>query len=206
MRSRREFPRRREKPTMLIVGEGQQTEPNYFHGLKREDAVRGRFALTVKRGPGHSPEAVVRTALDLMKGAAQRKDNYDQVWCVLDIEGLQKRQSLVAAIALAERNGIHLCLSNPSFEVWLLAHFERRAGHFLHGDAVVTELNKAWQKHLGRDYEKNDEHLYRRISDRTTVAITNARSVLETDHRNKPCIEANSSTEVYKLVKRLLGQ
>jgi len=205
MRSRRRFQRRREKTTVLIVGEGQQTEPNYFYGLKREDIVRDRFAVTVKRGRGHSPEAVVRAAIDLMKGAAQRRENYDQVWCVIDVEGQEKRQSLVEAITLAENNGIRLCLSNPSFEVWLLAHFERRAPYLLNADAAVRELNKVWRKQLNRDYEKNDEHIYRRISDLTANAITNAQLVRETDHSDKTMIEANSSTEVYKLVRYLLS-
>ncbi len=206
MSPRRRSRGRREKTTVLIVGEGQQTEPNYFDGLKREDAVRRRFALTVKGGPGHSPEAVVRKAIDLKKGATHRKEYYDQVWCVLDVEGQQKRPSLMEAVALAEENGIQLCLSNPSFEVWLLAHFKRRAGFFMNSDSVVTELNKAWRKHLKRDYEKNDEQIYHRLSDRTDCAIANAQWVLETHHHGKRCMDANSSSEVYKLVGHLLGQ
>ena len=36
------------KTRILIVGEGQQTEPNYFRGLKEEPAVREKFTITVE--------------------------------------------------------------------------------------------------------------------------------------------------------------
>ena len=48
--------RRAEKATVLIVSAGRQTEPNYFDGLKRDPVVRARFAVTVKRGRGRSPQ------------------------------------------------------------------------------------------------------------------------------------------------------
>jgi len=188
----------------LIVGEGRETEPNYFDGLKREDAVRARFRITVKRGPGISPERVVEEAVKYKNQAAVRSEDYDEVWCVMDTEGPEKRQSLAKALRMAREHDIKVCLSNPAFEVWFLSHFERSAGFFLDGGAVIVKLNKHWLKHFSREYEKADDRLYHRIAGRTSTAVANAQWVREVHHREKKDMaDCNSSTEVYLLVKKL---
>jgi hypothetical protein len=70
--------------------------------------------------------------------------------------------------------------------------------------AVIDALNGHWQKLCGRDYEKNDEQVYNRISHLTGVAIKNAQWVHQKHHDGKDIADANSSTEVYLLVRRLL--
>ena len=195
-----------EKTTILIVGEGQETEPNYFRGLIREEAVSAKFAVTVKKGPGYSAEAVVKEAIKYKKSALDRHQEYDEVWCVLDVEGLSKRDSLDRAVALAESNAIKLCLSNPCFEIWLMSHFAREARSHNDCDAVIVALNRHWQRHYAQDYRKNDDRIYQRVSTLTREAIENAKWVRETGHADKEnTADANSSTEVYCLVGRLLG-
>lgn len=194
------------KTTILIVGEGQETEPNYFGELKREDAVTAKFAVTVKKGRGFSPEHVVKEAINHKNRAESRVEDYDEVWCVLDVEGPNKRESLDNAVTMAVRNGITLCLSNPCFEIWLLAHFERKARAYEDCGAVIVQLNKHWQKHYSLDYEKNDDRIYERVADRTQKAIDNARWVRENHHECKAnTADCNSSTEVYRLVRKLIG-
>ena len=194
------------RKTVLIVGEGRETEPNYFNGLTDEDAVSTRFAVRVTGGPGFSPERVVKRAINLAKQAERRGDAFDEVWCVLDVEGPQTRESLGRARQMAAEADIRLCLSNPSFEVWLLSHFVRRARAYSGWEAVVADLNKPWQARFGRSYEKNDARIYERLASLTQVAVKNARWVRETHHRAKPdTIACNSSTDVYQLVEHLTG-
>lgn len=201
---KRESRGRPEKTTVLIVGEGQETEPNYFRGLRDEPDVRSKFAVTVKKGHGFSPEAVVEEALKHKGRAEERRQEYDEVWCVLDVEGPEKRDSLNKAAALAEENDINLCLSNPCFEIWLLSHFARRGRSYRDCAAVIVELSKHWQDHCNCEYRKNDEQIYVRICDLTSTAIANAQWVRETHHTGTASVaDANSSTEVYLLVKRL---
>jgi hypothetical protein len=207
---RRDFTResrgRPEKTKILIVGEGQQTEPNYFRGLRRDPSVSPRFAITVKPGPGYSAEAVVKEAMRRKKDAESKGEweAFEEVWCVLDVEGPDKRDSLDAAVALARREGISLCLSNPSFEVWFLSHFVRQARSYNDCGAVMADLNKHWQELCGRDYQKNDDQMYGRLRHLTGNAIANARWVRENHHGGTDMADANSSTEVYLLVRRLL--
>lgn len=206
-----EFPKRTsqgrsERTTILIVGEGQETEPNYFHGLKKEEVVSAKFAVKVRKGHGRSAEDVVNEVIDYKKGARARDQEYDEVWCVLDVEGPSKRDSLNRAVTLAEKNGITLCLSNPCFEIWLLSHFVKQARSYNDCDAVIVELNKHWRDHWNQDYRKNDEHVYERVSALTQTGLENAEWVRKTHHAGKrDTADANSSTEVYRLVRRLLG-
>lgn len=193
------------KRTVLIVGEGRQTEPNYFREFRLESTVSERFSVTVKKGHGSSPEAVVAEALCYKEQAENRREYYDEVWCVLDVEGPGKRESLERAAIEAQRNGITLCLSNPCFEVWLLAHFVRESRAHNGCDSVIGRLHGHWRQLCGQDYRKNDKQVYARISALTESAIDNARLVRETDHRDiASTTDANSSTEVYRLVSYLL--
>jgi len=194
------------KTTILIVGEGQQTEPNYFRELKLEDNVTAKFSLTIKKGHGRSPEGVIEEALKYKQQAENRSEYYDEVWCVLDVEGPDKRESLEKAMAVAQQNDITLCLSNPCFEVWLLAHFVRQSRAYNDCDSVIVQLNSHWQKLCGQNYRKSDEHIYSRVSSLTITAIKNAKLVREIDHCDIiNTADANSSTEVYKLVIYLIS-
>jgi hypothetical protein len=113
---------------------------------------------------------------------------------------------LAKAITLSHKNGIVLYLSNPAFEVWLLAHFKRIAKSFIDCDAVITALNKHWRKSFRQGYKKNDRQIYTRLEDKTQDAITNAKWVRETHHCNEPnIVKCNSSTDFYKVVQKLLA-
>ena len=193
------------KRTLLIVGEGQKTEPNYFRELRRESIVSEHFTVTVKKGHGRSPEAVAEEAIKHKLQAENRGEDYDEVWCVLDVEGSGARESLELATTETRRNGIRLCLSNPCFEVWLLAHFVRESRSHNGYDSVERRLNSHWRGFCGQVYRKGDEQIYARISHLTEIAIQNAKQVRETDHCDVAnTADANSSTEVYRLVSYLL--
>ncbi len=193
------------KTTVLIVGEGRETEVNYFDQLKRLDSVAERFTVTVKKGPGFNPERVVQETVKHKQRAEIREAPYDEVWCVLDTEGAEKRDSLDKASRLANQNGIRLSVSNPSFEVWFLAHFVRTSRGFNDCDAVIVELNKHWSHVSKASYDKSDEQVFQRLQDRLEDALRNARQVREKDHKHPDIGECNSSTEVYLLIEHLLG-
>lgn len=205
----KDFPRRQsrglpQKHTILIVGEGQETEPNYFDGLSRVQCVRNRYAVTVKKGNGRSRVQIMQEAIN-KKG---RGKQYDETWCVFDTESLDSDDAVNdynAAIALANKNGIEVAVSNPSFEVWLLAHFTRSSRHFSNGDAVIVELNKHWRPAFKCEYNKSDVDIFGKLFSRMEAAIDTAKTVLKKDHAGRTDIaKCNSATNVYRLVDKLL--
>jgi hypothetical protein len=198
-------PRWPEKPRILIVCEGRETEPNYLHGLRDERAVRQNFIVEVRKGKGGSRIAIVQQAVVEREKAAARRKGFDEVWCVFDVEHPGRREQVIQARNLADQHGIQVALSNPAFECWLLAHFVRTKRSFADGDAVIAELNKHWRPEFGRNYEKNDDELYARLKDRVQTALDNARRVREQDWASSlDIVDCNSATDIYQLVERLL--
>ena len=197
--------KRKPKKTVLIVCEGEKTERYYLDRLKREETVSKAFTITVVPGKGGSRSQIVERTINQK---AQRKET-DVVLCVLDTESLetiQAKEDLEAARQKAARNDITLYLSNPAFEVWLLAHFRRTSRSFRNCEAVIVELDKEWSAAFRQPYDKSDDKAYQRLAGRTQDAVTNAKNVVEIDHREKTDItDRNSSTDFYRLVEKLLS-
>ena len=118
------------KPVILVVTEGQNTEPEYLEQFKV--AVRNaRVELDVHGGRG-VPVSIVEYAKLLKKAAEERSrkeedDNlrYDAVWCVFDVD---QHPRIEDAIESARHAGIEIALSNPCIELWLLLHFQDQPG------------------------------------------------------------------------------
>ena len=209
MRRRRKV--RVEKTTCLLVGEGRETEYNYLSRLSADPIVRERYAVTVRKPGQPSPGKLVDRAIRLREEARndpQRvPDGFDEVWCVLDVETADNFQQLRRALEEAEENDIRVCLSNPCFEVWFLAHFIKTHREFANPDEAIAELSKRWKKEFKQPYNKTDEGNYKKLERLLDDAIKNARCVRESFHdKTKPTIDCNSSTDVYKLVSKLLGK
>ncbi len=204
-RIRRISRKRKPKKTILIVCEGEKTERYYLNGLKREETISKAFAITVVPGRGGSRSQIIERAINQK---AQRGE-MDVVLCVFDTESLettQAKEDLAAARQEADRNNITLYMYNPAFEVWFLAHFRRTSRSFRNCDAVIVELHREWSAAFGQPYNKSDVQVYQRLATHTQDAVTNAKMVVEIDHKEKPDIaDRNSSTDFYQLVERLLS-
>lgn len=118
--------RRQPRRTILIICEGERTEPDYLNALKREGWVREQAAidLRVESGRGRSsPSELVNRAINARDDDALRGGELDEVWCVFDVEDPRSNPRLPDIVKEAERRGIKLAISNPCFEVWLILHF-----------------------------------------------------------------------------------
>lgn len=188
-----------KKNKNTLFGEGQETEPNYFKAMRQTREIREKFVVTVKGGHGFSQSEVMREVIKFLKGKS-----FDEIWCLIDVEGPAKRDTLEEAYKLAELNKIKICLSNPSFEVWFLSHFEKRARPYKDGSTAESALNKRWREKFNRDYEKDNVRHFENLDILLKTAVENAKWVLENHHKNGECKNCNSSTEVYRLILRLL--
>ncbi len=198
---------RTPKLRILIIGDGQATEPNYFRGLKREQQVRAQFSVNVARGKGGSAKTTIAEAKKLQKQAASGPDGkFDEVWCFVDVETGENVPPRQDRRTKSGGTKFEIVLSNPCFEVWVFAHFDRKSGSFLNCHKVCVEVERCFQKEFGTPYVKTDPEIYSKLQPKTLDAIKNARSVFEKDHAgNTDAAACNSSTEVYEYVERLLG-
>lgn len=119
-------PRRR----LLIVCEGEVTEPEYFSQFQRW-CRNPRVEVRVE-GPRGVPLSLVTAAIALKDQAneaarRERDENprYDEVWCVFDVD---EHPKIPEARQLAQSNGLLLAMSHPCFELWLLLHLRDNPG------------------------------------------------------------------------------
>lgn len=137
--------------------------------------------------------------------AADEEDAFDEVWVVFDTEGPQHRRGNAArnAIEQARELGFYTAVSNPSFEFWLLLHFERYVKTIADGAACCKLLrNYLPRYHKGKDaYASTREHIM--------MAIANAKHIFrergEHQEATHPC-DLHPCTQVYRLIESLLGQ
>jgi len=123
---RRRGPCRPPKTRIIVVCEGRVTERNYLRAFQH-CARNPRVHLEVAKETG-VPLTVVQCAIRLRAEARaeakkQRDENllWDEVWGVVDVDDHPR---LDEALALADSEDIQLAVSNPSFELWALLHFQ----------------------------------------------------------------------------------
>jgi hypothetical protein len=192
----RRAPSRDPFPLLLVVCEGEVTEPQYIRGF-----AQAQGANTVRLrviAPGGDPRALVERAFELRDDAAGRAARegdttyrYDEVWCVFDVDDHAR---LATARELADRMGIGLAISNPSFEFWLLLHFREHGGHL-----TTRRAAELLAKHI-RDYQKHVR--YDELSPGYADAVERAAS-LERRHLEAGTEGGNPSTGVYRLTERI---
>jgi hypothetical protein len=148
---RRRTPFQEPRKRFLIATEGTVTEPHYFNEMRR--LLRSIIVLRIVKGG--KPKALVERALEEQEKAARAAENegddflrFEEAWCVFDIDD----HSLVAeAKQQAREHGIHLAISNPCFELWLLLHFQEQRANI-----KCKSVQGALRKHLP-EYDKKPE-------------------------------------------------
>lgn len=118
-----EFARKKAKRApyakVLIVCEGEKTEPNYFEWLK--DHFRLNNAnVTVTGKCGSDPHSVVDHAIWRYK-VDRTSDAFDKVFCVFDRDVHDTYlQALDKIASIKPKNTFVAITSEPCFEYWLL--------------------------------------------------------------------------------------
>ena len=143
-------------PSILIVCEGRETEPNYIAGLC--DAKRVNLAA-VKIRPGDSATDAGMLVLKARKIFDGDRE-YDRVFVVCDDDGSSmERARQLAQRPLRRSDGkiirVELIVSRPSFEFWLLLHFEYSARPYRSGAEAMADL----RRHL-TNYDKADPEIF----------------------------------------------
>lgn len=172
----------------LIVCEGERTEPNYFRQFRVSKSV---VAIDIF-GLGYNTISLVQEAINLSK-----KDEYDQVWCVMDRDSFPARD-FNNALQVASQHNIRVAYSNEAFELWYLLHFNYYQTAISRSDYIVKLRGL-----LGGRYEKNSTVMYELLYSKRSSAIRNAKRLLS---NYDPCHPErdNPSTTVHLLVEELI--
>jgi hypothetical protein len=193
------------KPSILIVCEGENTEPSYFRQFKLSSA-------TIKPiGTGFNTVSLVEKAIEL-----SNEKTYDQVWCVFDRDDFNE-SDFNTAIQLAEKKNIKVAYSNKAFEYWLILHLDDHQGGAMDRENYNKKINdllkpfsvqydggqKGNKKITEAIFEVLDGIDEKTGKERKELAIARARKNYDArDHKN-PAKE-ESSTTVFRLVEEIL--
>ena len=195
---------------ILIVCEGEKTEPNYFRSFSMIANSSGLVYEINTAGGGINTIQVVDKAIQLKAQADKVSNPYDSVWVVFDRDDF-KPTDFDNAIKKATKNRIGCAWSNEAFELWYLLHFHNRVtamsrDEYKHAiEAAVNEKIKNKKKPF--KYKKNDPNMFNLLKEigRQDLAIRWAKELNDKINGEKFAIY-NPNTQVYKLVEELIGE
>ena len=176
------------KRIIHLVTEGTKTEPQYF-AIFRSD----KYVIKTHKNKGNetSPKGLVKRAELIEKGSKLSK--IDQIWIVSDRDNwtAEHFELLKRWIDNVQHNH---ALSNPSFEYWLLFHFEDT--NILSQEDCLNRL----KKHIP-NYDKN---LDTKIFTKQMIEKAIERAKKRERSSDSDCFNEHGST-LYKLVEILLA-
>lgn len=178
----RKLNRRASYDRILIVSEGSKTEPNYFKEIRAEYRLHSANVEVQPSALGTQPLQVVDYARELFEKGDSHKGirprGFEQVYAVFDRDDHRTfHDALARARALdgALRNDLKQPVkfvaipSRPSFEFWLLLHFED-VQHLIHRDEALRRL-----KRYLPDYDKDYGQAFAETKSELQIAIDRAR-------------------------------
>lgn len=189
---------RSTKNKILIAVEGNnKTEKNYFNNFER---IENTYNISYARGNNTDPLKLVQMLIKEIREQELDLEHNDKAFCVFDTDlDPNKNKIINNALRLAKENNIRIITSTPSIELWFLLHYEYTTAS-MSNEVVIDRLKKYYSK-----YEKN-VNIFPAINDNVEIAIKNAKKLERYQIDNNRVIgtvEANPSTEMYKIVEEL---
>ncbi|HXP20210.1 MAG TPA: RloB family protein [Streptosporangiaceae bacterium] len=196
--------RRQGNRIFYVASEGERTEIDY---LGRLDAAYGPRLNFLIRMPPRSTQHDGLSPSQVVEDAARAADDVDiyEAWGLFDHDG---RPDIDQVCASALRQRVRVALSHPSFELWLLLHFQDFSPAAQDGDnGIVMEKLRAAHAAFA-DYGRRDKRItIRRFEalsegDRIQRAVNRARRLSSHFSHETPS-NRDPSTDVHLLIEDL---
>lgn len=201
--------KRERNKVILIICEGEKTEPLYFGQLKSEVRLPS-INIEIIKTKERDPFKLVDSAEKICEHKGFSITDTDMIWFVFDMDNshmrVKKAVEKINKMNTQGRNNkkdklYNVALSTPSFELWYLLHYSY----------TETKMdNKEVKKQLSDDlpnYNKTDRNLPSTLCEKRGEALKNAKKLLkhhETEEHDLYSDEANPITHVFKLVELIL--
>lgn len=161
--------------------EGERTEVDYLNHLTAEfgdgDGNRPRFRIQpISKKNGLLPTEAVE--------AVRHYADTDEAWVLFDRDGADRDEDIRQALKAAAVSRVEVGFSHPSFDLWLLLHFQPFTGAQNGSSRIVVEkLRNAPGAEAFKDYDRrNDKSVQGSRRDalrgRESKAAANARALV----------------------------
>ncbi|HDN25559.1 MAG TPA: RloB domain-containing protein [Thioploca sp.] len=199
----RRKPQREPKLKLIVVCEGEKTEPKYLNDFTKE---HNNPLVEIKVIPkGGAPVTLVKKAVQFKKKlerqARRSKNSFDQrfqVWGVFDVD---EHPNIPQAKDTARSNGVKLGISNPCFELWGLLHI-RNYDAPIHRHDLQRLLEQLMP---GYDHESSATFNYEFIGDNYDIAKKRAKQGCQRREEEDDS-GGNPSTDVYVLLDLIIDK
>lgn len=162
---------------LYVSCEGESTEPDYLRYLNGRfgNGERGnppfRIIPVVRKKGGLTPDR----AVDKVKSEAAG----DEAWALFDRD---KHTTIPQAFEAAAATGVELCFSHPSFELWLLLHFQafggRQSGSSENLKKKLRKAHAAYKTFDDRNNKSIKGPRAKALQGKAGTAISNAKNLL----------------------------
>lgn len=185
----------------LIVTDTEETEKNYFEGLKNSipENIRSRIVIKVERAK--NTYNLIEHTMELLHMQAQQRIP----WIVLDRDQVKDFNGIVQT---AEKNGINVGWSNPCFEIWMFAYFGEMP-NIADSISCCAKFRERFVKVTGKEYRKNDKDIYRKLvqyGDSDEAVRIAERNLTSAKKKGKTPSESYPVCTVHQLVKEILDK
>lgn len=138
----------------LIVTDTEETEKNYFEGLRDSIPAELKDRLVIKVEKAKTAELVERV-MELIHEESQ----YRIPWIVFDRDQVKDFDEIIQK---AEKNGIGAGWSNPCFEIWMYAYFGEMPA-IRESYTCCDRFAEKFERVTGQKYLKKDRDIYRKL-------------------------------------------
>lgn len=193
--------RREAYQKLLIVCEGEKTEPNYFEDA-REHYALNTVNVEVRGDCGSDPMSVISFAKQRYREERDAGDPFDRVYCLFDKDSHENYSQALEVLRTSKPQNTFFAINSvPCFEYWLLLHFTYStrpyssvAGNSA-GNQVISDL-RAFMP----NYEKGRSRVFTELLGQLERAKSYAENSLSSSIRNNT---DNPSTRVHHLISAL---
>ena len=186
-------PKQPLRPRVIVVTEGEKTEPQYINEFLR---IHGAPNVHIG-GTGFDPLGVVEKAIELKKNLG--RGTRAHVWAVFDRD---EHPRFEEALQLAQRNCIRVAVSNPCFELWAVFHYQDYAAHIERHECqrLLARLCKSYRADRGKLFNDTDA-----IRSNHDAAVQRGKRSLH-DRKMEGDPQGNPSTSMHVLMESIRTQ
>ncbi len=192
---RRKKGTRRPHKVFVIVCEGKKTERIYFNNYKKRGC---NLKIEMLYSGDTDPLGLIEFAKKQISKYELNLKGGDAIWCVFDCNG--NKDKIISTACKNAGHNVKIILSNPSFELWFLLHFEYYSTKLTNSD-LIDRL----ERHLP-DYKKSKDY-YDLLKSKRENAVDNAKRLNELHQINGInliSVDSNPSTQVFTIVEEIL--
>jgi hypothetical protein len=190
--------RRAPYAKVLIVCEGEKTEPHYFNELKDHYGLNSAN-IEICGDCGSDPLSIIQHAKQRYREEKDAGDAFDKVFCVFDKDTHAHYQQGLDTIRSATPKNVYVAITSvPCFEYWLLLHFNytTRPYDSLPGNSACNQVLTELKSHMA-GYTKGSIDIFSALLGQLDFAKNNAIRALQSAEANHT---DNPSTKVHELV------